>query len=120
MNPQSRSRQTALAFLLGAALVGGVLGFSADRIVSRDRFCRWGDQVGMRRIFGDELSLTPPQRGAADSILDEKPRLIADVVKPVKPQIDSIGDRAMDRISQLLSPPQRATFEEMRRTAQPK
>jgi hypothetical protein len=118
MNPQSRSRQTALAFLLGAALVGGVLGFSADRIVSRDRFCRWGDQVGMRRLFGDELNLEAAQRIAVDSILDAKHREIAVVVQPVKPQIDSIGDRAMDRISALLTPTQRATFEEMRRTSQ--
>jgi Spy/CpxP family protein refolding chaperone len=118
MNPQTRSRQTALAFLLGAALVGGVLGFSADRIVSKDRFCRWGDQVGMRRLFGDELNLTPAQRVAVDSILDEKHRDIAEVVKPVKPQLDSIGDHAMDHIAQLLTPTQRATFEEMRRTSQ--
>jgi hypothetical protein len=113
-----RSRQTALAFLLGAALVGGVLGFSADRIVSRDRFCRWGDQVGMRRLFGDELGLTPAQRAAVDSILDEKHRAIAEVVKPVKPQLDSITDRSMDHISQLLTPTERATFEEMRRNSQ--
>jgi hypothetical protein len=119
MSP-ARSRQTALAFLLGAALVGGVLGFSADRIVSRDRFCRWGDQVGMRRLFGDQLGLTAGQRVAVDSILDERHRLIAQVVKPVKPQIDSIGDHAMDRIARLLTPTQRVTFEEMRRTAQPK
>src|SRR5271168_3420017 len=99
MNPTSRSRQTALAFLLGAALVGGVLGFSADRIVNRDRLCRWGDQVGMRRLFGDELNLTAGQRTEVDSILDEKHREVAVVVKPVKPQLDSIGDRAMDRIS---------------------
>jgi hypothetical protein len=118
MNPQTRSRQTALAFLLGAALVGGALGFTADRIVSKDRFCVWGDQVGMRRLFGDELGLTPTQRVAVDSILDQKHRDIAVVVKPVKPQLDSIGDRAMDHISQLLTPAQRATFEEMRRTSQ--
>jgi hypothetical protein len=118
MSVQTRSRQTALAFLLGAALVGGVLGFSADRIVSRDRFCRWGDQVGMRRLFGDELGLTPAQRAAVDSILDEKHRAIAEVVKPVKPQLDSITDRSMDHISQLLTPTERATFEEMRRNSQ--
>ena len=118
MSAQTRSRQTALAFLLGAALVGGVLGFSADRIVSRDRFCRWGDQVGMRRLFGDELGLTPAQRAAVDSILDEKHRAIAEVVKPVKPQLDSITDRSMDHISQLLTPTERATFEEMRRNSQ--
>jgi hypothetical protein len=118
MNQQTRSRQTALAFLLGAVLVGGVLGFSADRIVSRDRFCRWGDQAGMRRILGDELELTPAQRITVDSILDQKKRDIAEISKPIKPQLDSVSDRAMERITQLLSPAQRATFEELRRTTQ--
>jgi Spy/CpxP family protein refolding chaperone len=118
MTPQTRSRQTALAFLLGAVLVGGVLGFSADRIVSHDRFCRWGDQAGMRRILGDELDLTPAQRIAVDSILDQKKRDIAEISKPIKPQIDSVTDRAMDHITQLLTPAQRATFEELRRTTQ--
>ena len=30
-----RSKQQALMFLLGAVLVGGVLGFSADRVMSK-------------------------------------------------------------------------------------
>ena len=45
----NRSRQ-AFAFLLGATLVGGVLGFSADRFVARERCIRWGDVAAMRRM----------------------------------------------------------------------
>ena len=118
MQAQTRSRQTALAFLLGATLVGGVLGFSADRLVSRDRFCRFGDQAGMRRLFGDAIDLTPIQRVAVDSILDVRKAEVAQIVKPVKPQLDSVSERAVDRISQLLTPAQRATFDELRRTTQ--
>ena len=31
-----RPKQQAIAFLLGAVLVGGVVGFSADRMIRRD------------------------------------------------------------------------------------
>ncbi len=110
----SRSRQ-AFAFLLGATLVGGVLGFTADRLVARDRLCpRWGDQAAMRLRFGEELDLTAAQRADVDSILDNKHRQIAALVKPVRPQIDSVSDRAAAAIKALLSTPdQRRTFDDM-------
>lgn len=113
----ARSRNLALFFLLGAALVGGVLGFSADRLVTRERVCRWGDQAGMRRLFGDELGLNADQRAIVDSLLDDKHRQIAAVVRPVKPQLDSISDRTADQINRLLTPAQRPVFDVMRRTA---
>src|SRR5581483_4918399 len=96
----NRSRQ-AFAFLLGATLVGGVLGFTADRLVARDRLCpRWGDQAAMRRVFGDQL--------------DPKPRQIAALVRPVQPQIDSVSNHAADLIRTLLvTDEQRQTFDEM-------
>jgi len=110
----NRSRQ-AFAFLLGATLVGGVLGFTADRLVARDRLCpRWGDQAAMRRVFGDQLDLKPEQRAEVDSILDAKHRQIAALVRPVQPQIDSVSNHAADLIRTLLTTdPQRQTFDEM-------
>src|SRR5579863_6608508 len=98
----NRSRQ-AFAFLLGATLVGGVLGFTADRLVARDRLCpRWGDQAAMRRVFGDQLDLTVVQRSQIDTILDAKHRQIAALVRPVQPQIDSVSNRAANLIRSLL------------------
>ena len=109
----SRSRQ-AFAFLLGATLVGGVLGFNADRLVGRDRCLVWGDVAAMRRVFGDELNLNGEQRAAVDSILDAKHRQIATLVKPVQPQIDSVSNHATDLIRALLvTDDQRRTFDEM-------
>jgi hypothetical protein len=110
----SRSRQ-AFAFLLGATLVGGVLGFTADRLVARDRLCpRWGDQTAMRRVFGDQLELNREQRAQVDSILDAKHRQIAALVRPVQPQIDSVSNHAADLIRALLvTDDQRRTFDDM-------
>jgi hypothetical protein len=110
----NRSRQ-AFAFLLGATLVGGVLGFTADRLVARDRLCpRWGDQTAMRRVFGDQLDLDRSQRAQVDSILDAKHRQIAALVRPVQPQIDSVSNHSADLIRALLvTDDQRRTFDEM-------
>jgi hypothetical protein len=112
----NRSRQ-AFAFLLGATLVGGVLGFTADRLVARDKLCpRWGDQAAMRRVFGDQLDLNAAQRAEVDSILDAKHRQIAALVRPVQPQIDSVSNRAADQIRALLTNnDQRAIFDDMQR-----
>lgn len=108
------TRNSALAFLLGAALVGGALGFTADRLVTRDRICpRWGDEAAMRQRFGDDLGLSPAQRAAVDTILTAKHRAIAALVKPIRPQMDSISDDATRRIKARLDPSQQATFDQM-------
>ena len=50
-----RPKQQALMFLLGAVLVGGALGFSADRYISHEKFA---SQYGPRARFYDELGLS--------------------------------------------------------------
>jgi hypothetical protein len=108
------SKNVALAFLLGAALVGGAFGFTADRLVTRDHICpRWGDEQAMRRRFGDELNLSAGQRAAVDTILTAKHRAIAALVKPIRPELDSISDDATRRIKARLDPEQRVTFDRM-------
>jgi hypothetical protein len=108
------SKNAALAFLLGAALVGGAFGFTADRLVTRDRICpRWGDEQAMRHRFGDELNLSTAQRAAVDTILTAKHRAIAALVKPIRPELDSISDEATRRIKARLDPDQQVTFDRM-------
>ena len=109
-----RSKNVALMFLLGALLVGGALGFSADRLMVRDQLCpRWGDQRGMRTRLNDELGLSAGQRVAVDSILDERNRQMTGLLKPIRPQMDSIKEGARAQITRLLDERQRAKFEEM-------
>ena len=60
-----RPKQQALMFLLGATLVGGALGFSADRYLVHERLA---SQYGPRPRFYDELGLSETQRLALDSL----------------------------------------------------
>ena len=67
-----RSKNVAFLFLLGALVVGGALGFSADRLMVRDQICpRWASQRGMRTRLNDVLELSAAQRASVDSILDD-------------------------------------------------
>ena len=61
-----RSKQQALAFLLGAVLVGGVVGFSADRVF------RTNDNsiAARRQALYDDLDLKDTQRAALDPVFD--------------------------------------------------
>ncbi|MGE5730769.1 MAG: hypothetical protein ACM37U_02450, partial [Gemmatimonas sp.] len=60
-----RAKQQAAMFLLGALLVGGALGFSADRYIGHQKFAT---QYGPRQRFYDQLGLTPQQRNTLDSL----------------------------------------------------
>lgn len=107
-----RSRQTATMFLLGALLTGGVLGFSANRVFAGGHEKPWGDaQRTMRQHLADRLDLTPAQRERVDSILDDRHRQMTDVLKPVRPRMDSIRLNARAQIRRILTPAQEVEFE---------
>ena len=110
-----RSKQLALMFLLGAALVGGALGFSADRLMARRACSEWSDPRAARRAFYDDLSLTTAQRASFDTILDAKHRQIGELARPLRPQLDAISDTARAQMMRVLTPAQRTVFEERRR-----
>jgi Spy/CpxP family protein refolding chaperone len=110
-----RSKQTALTFLLGALLVGGVLGFSADRVMLRDKICPTGrDQKGLRARMFDELDLTADQRAAMDSILDDRHRQMRALMAPIRPRLDSISEASWAQMTTIMTDQQRAEFERMR------
>jgi len=104
-----RSKQTALMFLLGAVLVGGVLGFSADRVISAKEK-HWVPRMRMYH----ELGLSEAQQATMDSLLDARNCQLGAVMKPVAPQLDSIKKAAHQQILQILTPGQRAQFESRR------
>jgi Spy/CpxP family protein refolding chaperone len=102
-----RSKQQALMFLLGAILVGGVLGFSADRVLGRERARHW---AGRNRMY-DDLALSEAQRSTMDSLLDERNCQIGAVMRPVRSQLDSIKKVAHQQMLQILTPAQQAKLE---------
>lgn len=110
----TRSKQQALMFLLGAVLVGGALGFSADRVLGHDNATHW---AGRTRMY-DDLALLPEQRARMDSLLDDRNCQIGAVMKPVRPQLDSIKDVAHQQMLQILTPEQQTRLEARRREMQ--
>ena len=103
-----RSKQQALMFLLGAVLVGGVLGFSAERVLGREHSQRsWAQRTALY----DDLELTAAQRTAMDSVMDDRNRRVDSLLSPMKPQIDSIRATARAQFYKIFTPEQRAKFE---------
>jgi len=106
-----RSKQQALMFLLGAVLVGGALGFSADRVFGRDPETHWA----RRQAFYDDLGLSAGQRSTMDSLLDSRNCQISALMKPMRPQLDSIRSSAHQQVLQVLTPAQREILERRRK-----
>ena len=117
-----RSKQLALAFLLGALLVGGVVGFSADRM-----FRQTDNSIAARRKrMYDDLALAQPQRLALDSVFDASNCQLDALYSPLEPAYDSIKAARRTQINAILTPEQRQRLElrrkddEVRRDAERK
>src|SRR5689334_7678834 len=76
-----RPKQQALAFLLGAVLVGGVMGFSADRVFRREDT----SVSAKRQAMYDDLGLSPAQRAAMESLLDARNCRYDAIFKTIQP-----------------------------------
>ena len=105
-----QSKNVAIAFLLGAVLVGGALGFTADRVMLSDRISRPG---GGRPKLADRLQLDASQRVRLDSITDARHKRYDVIMSTVNPALDSLKQRTRDEIRAMLSPTQLAEFEKV-------
>ncbi len=104
------SKNLALAFLMGAVIVGGALGFTIDRVMMRDRLTQ---SVAGRARLADRLQLDAAQRASLDSILDDRHRRYSIIMATVTPALDSVKARARDDIRRILNETQRAEFEKL-------
>lgn len=117
-----RPKQQALAFLLGALLVGAVVGFSADRVLGQKEH----SEEARRTALYDDLGLAPAQRTTLDSVSDASNCQLENVFKPIKPAVDSIKAARRAQMNAVLTPEQRTRLDarrkddEKRRDAEPK
>ena len=111
-----RSQWLAAAVLVGAFLVGGTLGFSADHLlhVESAQGCHPSDTRAYWDRVGEEWNLTPEQRVILDSLMDVQHREIAALFAPIRRQADSlsriaqqISDSTQARLRVILTPEQR-------------
>ncbi|HJR62829.1 MAG TPA: hypothetical protein VJ803_03945 [Gemmatimonadaceae bacterium] len=112
-----RSKNVAIMFLLGTLLVGGVLGFTADRVIGRSKSC---DRVSLRADLAGRLGLSEQQRAAVDSILDNRHQVMSAAMATIRPKMDSIRQHARNEIARVLDDRQRALFEQMVRESEAK
>jgi Spy/CpxP family protein refolding chaperone len=115
-----RSKSYALMFLLGAFIAGGALGFTADRVMTREKKHEHGGRSSLDRM-AKELNLTPQQRAQFDSITSRRRAQMRDLWKPLRPQMDSIGkiakelgDSTHEQLKRILTPEQAKKLDEMR------
>ena len=114
-----RSKSYALMFLLGAFIAGGALGFTADRVMTRDNHTR-GGRPSLDRM-AKELELTDAQRVQFDSITAGRRAQMKALWAPLRPQMDSfekiartISDSTHEQLKRILTPEQGKKLDEMR------
>lgn len=106
-----RPKQQALAFLLGALLVGGVVGFSADRY-----FRQTDNSIESRRKrMYDDLGLVPAQRATLDSVFDASNCQLDALYSPLQPAYDSIKSARRTQMNAVLTPEQRTRLDVRRK-----
>lgn len=111
-----RTNGLALAFFIAVFAAGAAAGVVADRYVQRERLQRqWGDQRAMRNRLADDLGMTDAQRASMDSLLDDRNRQYESLMAPMRPTLDSLGAATRQRLRQLLTPEQQATYDQIQR-----
>ena len=103
-----RSTQQALMFLLGALLVGGALGMSADRYLGHEKFAA---QFGPRARFYDELGLSPQQRSTLDSLAFEQDCAMKAVLAPHDSLLKSMRTRFRAQRDSVFTKDQKAKLD---------
>jgi Spy/CpxP family protein refolding chaperone len=106
-----RPKQQALAFLLGAFLVGGVVAFSADRAFRHDD----STIASRRKAMYDDLGLQTSQRATMDSLFDNSDCQLEVVLKPIQPSLDSIKATRRAQMNAILTPEQRVRLDARRK-----
>ena len=107
-----RPKQQAIAFLLGAVLVGGVVGFSADRVFRRDDVTI----AERRKAMYDDLDMTPVQRASMDSLFDARNCQYDAIFRPIQPALDSLRMATREQMNQILTAEQRTKLDVRRKS----
>jgi hypothetical protein len=102
-------------FLLGAVLVGGVLGFSADRVAVHFRDKNEVQSRIERSSWMDALGLDQIQRSHVEAILDSTNCRVLLLTAPLEPVIDSVRRVSRAQWQAVLTDEQRARLDERRR-----
>ena len=107
-----RTKAQAIFFLLGAVLVGGALGFTANRAIERRDVVPKALRSS-RTQLADRLHLDNDQRRMLDSVLDARNEQMKVALAPVQPRLDSLRFAARGVIRGKLTPAQQAVWDQV-------
>lgn len=110
-----RTNGLAIAFFIATFAAGAAAGVVTDRYIQRERSERQWSSQAMRDRLAADLGMSPEQRATLDSILDYRNRQYDSTMALVRPRLDSLGTQARQRIRQLLTPEQQATYDQILR-----
>lgn len=111
-----RTNGLALMFFVALFAAGAAVGVVTDRYLQREKVQRqWGDQRAMRSRLADDLGMSAEQRASMDSLLDDRNRQYETLMAPMRPTLDSLGAATRQRLRQLLTPEQQATYDQIQR-----
>lgn len=112
----SRSKSVALMLLFGAVLIGGVLGFTADRVMRPDVRCEERvDRETARARFADEVGLDAEQRVRLNTLLDARNAKLDSLYSTIRPLTRAVHESTRAEFRALLTPAQLANWEAMRK-----
>jgi len=121
-----QSKSLAVLFLVGTFVIGGALGFAADRALTHPGppMCGPGGMRGYWDATTKEWGITESQRVVIDSLLDQQHEKVLALYSPLQSTLDSVRDRAdalsdstLGRIRLVLTPEQQAKMDQMRKDA---
>lgn len=114
---QHSPRHTALAFLLGALLTGGALGFTAARVMGRSS-AEDRSYSTVKEQLARTLELSAEQQARFDSIVARRDRKLDSIYAPLKAQMeqlepagDAVRDSARAELRATLSATQQKEFD---------
>lgn len=111
----SGSKSVALTLLLGAVLLGGVLGFTVDRVMRPETVCE--ERVSRdeaRKRFADDIGLDDEQRVRMNTLLDARNAKLDSIYDSVRPMTRAVRDSTSAEFRAMLTPEQLARLEAMR------
>lgn len=119
-----RMRLLGAGLLLVTFAAGALSGAALDRVLTMDS----GDSAGYegqregkgdgegesrsRSYVIDAIDMSEEQRGTIDQILEDRTERMQIVWREVEPRLDAITDSARTEIMEVLTPEQRAAYEE--------
>jgi Spy/CpxP family protein refolding chaperone len=96
-----------LAGALSGAAIDRTLSRTPERHTSNDR-----DQDRRRSYIIDRVEMAQEQRAAIDSILERRSERMRSIWGEVRPRLDAVTDSARAEIMEVLTPEQRAEYEQ--------